>query len=104
MNKRSFLLGTTVGIAIGFLAKTFAEQNQHLSPEVALERVKEAFQRTAPVSGSWIYIEPQTYEKNGLVYETYRGGITRTMDDQQNQYEFQADVKTGVVIDVETVN
>lgn len=104
LNKRSFLLGTIVGIVLGFIAKAFLDEKQNLSPEVALERVKTAFQRTAPVSGSWIYIEPQSYEKNGLVYDVYRGGITRTIDDQQNQYEFYADVKTGVVIDVEEVD
>src|SRR5690625_5539290 len=60
-----------------------------------------AFQRKGPVSGSWIYIHPNEYEKNGLIYDTYRGGITRTIDDQQKQFEFHADVKTGVVIDVQ---
>lgn len=104
MKKRSFLFGTIIGIVIGFFAKVFIDENKNLSPEIVLERVKMAFQRKGPVSGSWIYIQPSEYEKNGLIYDTYRGGITRTIDDQQKQFEFHADVKTGVVINVQQVD
>jgi len=101
LKKRSFLLGTIVGLISGYFLKDFLDQNKNLSPEIVLDRVKKTFQRKGPVSGSWIYIHPNEYEKNGLIYDTYRGGITRTIDDQQKQFEFHADVKTGVVIDVQ---
>lgn len=101
LKKRSFLIGTIFGLMIGFFVKVFLDNNKNLAPEVVLERVKDAFQRKGPVSGSWIYIEPSEFEKNGLIYDTYRGGITRTIDDEQKQYEFLADVKSGVIIDVQ---
>lgn len=100
LKKRSFILGTFIGIVIGFFVKVIVDDNKNLAPEIVLERVKAAFQRKGPVSGSWIYIQPSEYEKNGLIYDTYRGGITRTIDHEQKQFEFHADVKTGVVIDV----
>lgn len=101
VDKRSFIIGTTIGVCIGFFTKLLIDKNKNLAPEIVLERVKAAFQRKGPVSGSWIYIEPTVLEKNGLLYDTYRGGITRTIDDTQKQYEFYADVTSGVVIDVQ---
>ena len=48
-------------------------------------------------------MKPETLEKNGLTYRTYRGGISRNVDGENKQYEFYVDVDTGAVIDsVET--
>ena len=39
------------------------------------------------------------YKKSFLQYEVYIGGISRSADDQTEQYEFIVDRKTGAILD-----
>src|SRR5699024_1255968 len=98
MKKRNLFLAICVGAVIGFVAKNQLDQYQKVSPERALKQAKDIFRRKGPISGSWIYMKPETVEKNGLEYEAYRGGVTRNIDGENKQYEFYADVETGAVI------
>lgn len=95
-----FLLGLGIGAAIGYLAKDQYDTRKTLSPDKALQIAKETFQQHGPINGSWIYMKPETIEKNGLTYRTYRGGISRNIDGENKQYDYYIDVKTGVIIDV----
>lgn len=98
MKKRNLLLAACIGAVIGYVAKNQMDQYQKVTPEKALKQAKEVFRRKGPISGSWIYMKPETVEKNGLEYDAYRGGITRNIDGENKQYEFYADVETGAVI------
>lgn len=101
-NRKSlfFLLGIGIGAAIGYLAKEQLDTRKTLSPEKALQRAKETFQKNGPINGSWIYMKPEKIEKNGLTYTTYRGGISRNIDGENKQYDYYIDVETGAIIDV----
>ena len=99
MSFRRTILALGLGVAVGYLAKQQLDQYQKISPEKALENAKEAFRKIGPISGSWIYMKSEQVEKNGLIYNAYRGGITRNIDGENKQYEFFADVDTGAVID-----
>ena len=44
-------------------------------------------------------MKPEEVERNGLLYNAYRGGITRNIDGENKQYEFYVDVETGGIID-----
>ncbi|MCM3739366.1 PepSY domain-containing protein [Oceanobacillus luteolus] len=98
MKKRNLILAAGIGFAVGYLLRDQLEQKQQITPEKALSNAKEAFKRTGPISGSWIYMKPEEVEKNGLVYQAYRGGITRNIDGNNKQYEFYVDVETGGII------
>lgn len=98
MSKRNILLAAGIGITVGYLAKQQINHYQKVTPEKALNQAKEAFKKKGPISGSWIYMKPEEVEKNGLLYDAYRGGVTRTIDGENKQYEFYVDVETGAVI------
>ena len=100
MKNRNLFLAAGIGFAIGYLVCNQMKENQQITPEKALSNAKEAFKRTGPISGSWIYMKPEEIERNGLVYHAYRGGITRNIDGENKQYEFYVDVETGGIIDV----
>lgn len=98
MSLKRNIIALGAGIAIGYFTKQAYDQYKNTTPEKALENAKETFRRIGPISGSWIYMKPEQVEKNGLLYDAYRGGITRNIDGEKKQYEFFADVETGAVI------
>lgn len=99
LKKRDLILAASIGVAVGYLLKSQLEVKQKVTPEKALSNAKELFKRSGPISGSWIYMKPEEVEKNGLVYNAYRGGITRNVDGVNKQYEFYVDVETGGIVD-----
>ncbi|MBM7597654.1 putative small secreted protein [Virgibacillus halotolerans] len=104
MKLRKAVLVAGLGVAVGYLAKQQMDNYQKVTPEKALKNAKETFKRNGPISGSWIYMKPEEVEKNGLLYNAYRGGVTRNMDGENKQYEFYVDVDSGAVIgSVQTV-
>ncbi len=104
MSKRHVIIAAGVGLAVGYLAKQQIEQYEKVTPEKALASAKEAFKKQGPISGSWIYMQPEEIEKNGLTYDAYHGGITRNIDGENKQYEFYIDLETGAVIDSTETN
>ncbi len=99
LKKRELILTVGIGVAVGYLLKSQLEEKQKITPEKALSSAKEIFKQNGPISGSWIYMKPEEVEKNGLVYNAYRGGITRNVDGVNKQYEFFVDVETGGIVD-----
>lgn len=98
MRLRQVILATGIGLIIGYLAKQQVTHYQKVTPEKALKQAKDTFKKNGPISGSWIYMKPEEVEKNGLLYNAYRGGITRNVDGQNKQYEFYVDMDTGAVV------
>lgn len=98
MKKRNLILAAGIGFVVGYLLKTQLDSKQKITPEKALSNAKEVFKRSGPISGSWIYMKPEEIEKNGLIYNAYRGGITRNIDGVNKQYEFYVDQETGGII------
>lgn len=101
MRRRDALLAISASFLVGFITKTVLS-NKQLSPEAALEAAKETFKKSGPISGSWIYMTPETLEKNGLYYNVYRGGISRQIDNENVDYNFYCDVDTGAIVDVKS--
>jgi len=100
MNRRNTLITLILSFVAGFLTKSILD-DKNLSPEKALEIAKEAFNQNGPISGSWIYMTPETLDKNGLNYDVYRGGITRHIDGKNIESVFYTDINTGAIIEVE---
>jgi len=99
MKKRNLAIAAGVGLAVGYFAKQQLENSRTLTPERALKQAKEAFKQQGPINGSWIYMKPERYENNGLLYEAYRGGITRNIDGENVPYEFYLDADTGAILE-----
>lgn len=98
MSVKKAALAAGLGVAVGYLAKQQMDNYQKITPEKALNQAKETFKKQGPISGSWIYMKPEEVEKNGLLYNAYRGGVSRSIDGENKQYEFYVDVETGAVI------
>ncbi|ANB62183.1 PepSY domain-containing protein [Anoxybacteroides amylolyticum] len=94
MNWRTFIAGATAGFAAACFVQSW-RNNQLLSSEKALALAKKAFQHAGPISGSWIQTTKEMYEKDGIIYHVYKGGICRG----EEQYEFTIDAYTGTVIE-----
>jgi predicted small secreted protein len=94
MSWKKFLSGVTVGFTAAYVVQTILDKRM-ISSEKALSLAKSAFQHLGPISGSWIQTQPETYEKNNLVYKVYKGGICR--DDEQ--HEFLIDAYTGTILE-----
>ncbi|HLR72270.1 MAG TPA: PepSY domain-containing protein [Pseudogracilibacillus sp.] len=101
MSQKNTLLYAGLGFALGFIVRDQLERYQKLTPDKALQYAKETFQKNGPINGSWIYMKPEKIEKNGLTYQTYRGGISRNVDGDIQQYDFYIDIDTGAIIDVQ---
>ncbi len=99
MNRKDTVLALAIGFSAGFLLKEFLQENKKLTPDRALNHAKEVFQKNGPINGSWIYMKPEKLEKNGLTYDTYRGGISRNIDGENKQFDFHIDIETGVIVD-----
>lgn|SRR5690625_3996456 len=98
-----FALGIGLGFVAGYFLKDQLHSTKKLTPEKALQQAKNTLEQAGPVNGSWIYMKPETIEKNGLTYRTYRGGISRNIDGNNKQYDFHIDIDTGAIIDVSEV-
>lgn len=99
MGMKNTVIAAGVGVVVGYFAKQQLDQLQKVTPEKALKQAKETFRRQGPISGSWIYMKPESVDKNGLSYQAFRGGVTRNIDGENKQFEFHVDLDTGAVID-----
>ncbi|MCH1625354.1 PepSY domain-containing protein [Ferdinandcohnia quinoae] len=99
MSWKKFILGVGVGFAGALIVKEALKQYE-ISGEKALKLVKEEFKKNGPIDGSWIQMEPESYIKSEILYKVYKGGISRTVDMQDQHYEFIVDAKTGTILEV----
>lgn len=100
MNWKSFMVGLSIGIVSGYAVKEIASQNIPIPPEKVLNSTKKIFREKGPISGSWIHMKAEPYEKNHLSYKVYKGGISRAINGATEQYEFIADALTGTILEV----
>lgn len=102
MNWKSFILGAAVGLISGYAVKEVISQKTYVSPEKVLENVKKQFKQNGNISGSWIHMEAEPYEKHQIQYQVYRGGISKNNNGINEQFEFIADASTGTLLDIKS--
>ncbi|MGM9924276.1 MAG: peptidase M4 [Bacillus sp. (in: firmicutes)] len=100
MKWQNAIVGAAIGFICGYATKCAVEKYASTSPDAILAKVKETVSREGKITGSWILMKPETYTKNGLHYEIFKGGLTQMAEDGQKHYEFIADATTGTVIDM----
>ncbi|OLO40473.1 hypothetical protein BTR23_06825 [Alkalihalophilus pseudofirmus] len=97
---KRFAVGIGVGLVAGLLLSSKLGK-ELISPERALKQVKDKLSHSFNVTGSWIHMVPESWNKNQLEYTVYRGGLTTsTENDEHLQYDFIVDAKTGTILDV----
>lgn len=102
MKTRYFLLGLGLGIVGTYLIKDQIKPIK-ISSDKALEIVKKAFKEKGPIDGSWIYTVPETFSNEHLSYDVYKAGISRTVEDQLEQYEAFVDTNSGTIVHVDRI-
>ena len=100
MSWKGLVAGLGVGFAAGYLVANKVQEQSHISSEKALKMVKQALSQKGEITGSWVHMVPETFEKYDVAYEVYRGGLTTMLDDIQERFEFLVDAKTGTVLEV----
>ncbi|WP_042354749.1 PepSY domain-containing protein [Bacillus rubiinfantis] len=99
MNWKSFMIGAAIGAISGYLVRELAAKNSTLSPEKVLDNIKKQVGQDGVITGSWIHMNEEPFEKQKVYFKVYKGGISKLIDDVSEQYEFIADAKTGTLID-----
>lgn len=101
MRWKSFLLGVAVGAFSSYATNKYITSQSFLSAEKVLENAKKHFKESGPISGSWIHMKLEPFQKNQLTYQVYKGGISRNSSNgKPEQFEFIADGKTGTLLDI----
>lgn len=103
MKWKTFLLGAGVGVAAALLVHQ-ATKDQPIKPEKALKIAKDAFKQKGPVDGSWIHMVPEKYFRNEIPHDVFRGGISRRVNGELEQYEFIVDKLNGTILDVQKLD
>ncbi|WP_079510102.1 PepSY domain-containing protein [Mesobacillus jeotgali] len=104
MNWKAFILGVGAGLAGAYAVKELASQKETVSAEKVLNDAKAAFKKSGPISGSWINMTVEPYSKTPIEYKVYKGGISRNVNGEVEQYEFIADAATGTILDAYPLN
>lgn len=97
-------MGLGVGVVSGVVTKEILDTKTTVSPEKALANAKVLFKQSGPISGSWIHMKTEPYQRQEFSYTVYKGGISRTNNDEIEQYEFIADAKTGAIIETARIS
>lgn len=104
MKFRYLALGVVTGLAAAVVAKEVTNRvAPHKSANEVLNIVKEQFKKQAPIDGSWVYMKPETYTNGYAEVPVYKGGISRVVNGEMENYEFAADAKTGFILELQQV-
>jgi|SRR5579875_278396 len=98
MNWKTFVISAAAGALGGYAVCEMINRATKVSPNEILEQVKKQFKQVGPINGSWIYTEPESFEKDHISYQVYKGGISRNHNGEKEQYEFIADASTGTIL------
>ncbi|MFC3883270.1 peptidase [Bacillus songklensis] len=92
------------GFAIGFAAAYVYQRNQSsLSSSEALHIVKQAFKKNGTIDGSWIDTTTKILRKHDMFFEGFNGGIIRTVDNEQEHFEFFIDQNSGAILELKKI-
>ncbi|GKU84839.1 PepSY domain-containing protein [Niallia sp. NCCP-28] len=99
MNWKSFIAGITVGIAAAYITTDAVTKSHYLSGEEVLNLAKQHFKEQMQITGSWINMQKESYNKGNQAYLVYKGGINSKNPKEHAAIEFIADSQTGNILD-----
>ena len=101
MKLRDFLIGVATGLAAAIIIKEASEKiSPFVSANQVLNNVKEEFKKESPIDGSWIYMKAEEFNNGIMTIPVYRGGISRVVNGEMETFEFAADARSGVVVEL----
>lgn len=101
MKLRDFLIGVATGLAAAIIIKEASEKiSPFISANQVLNNVKAEFKKESPIDGSWIYMKAENFHNGIMTIPVYRGGISRVVNGEMETYEFAADARSGVVVEL----
>jgi predicted small secreted protein len=101
MKLKDFLAGILTGVATGIVVSEVIDRiDRNVAADSVLKNVKEAFKKEGPIDGSWIVMKTEPFTNKVITMDVYRGGISRIMNGELEQFEFAADAKTGTVVEL----
>ncbi|SOC36627.1 hypothetical protein [Ureibacillus acetophenoni] len=104
MKLRSFLIGMATGLAAAIIIKETAERVAPFIPaNQVLNSVKSEFKKEAPIDGSWIYMKTEDFHNGVTTIPVYKGGISRVINGEMESFEFAADARSGVIVDLKRI-
>ena len=104
MNLKDFTIGVVTGVAAAVIVKEMGDRvAPYANPDQILTNIKDEFKKQAPIDGSWIYMKTENFSNGFTETPVYRGGISRTMNGELENYEFAADARSGAIIDIKQV-
>ena len=104
MNVKDFALGVVTGVAAAIIVKEMGNRvSPYANPNNILTNIKDEFKRQAPIDGSWIYMKAENFSNGFTETPVYRGGISRIMDGELENFEFAADARSGAIVELKQV-
>lgn len=104
MKIRDFLIGVATGVAATIIIKETANRvSPYVPANHVLNNVKAAFKKEAPIDGSWIYMKTEDFYNGVTSIPVYKGGISRIMNGEMEAFEFAADARSGVIVDLKRI-
>ena len=104
MNLKDFTIGLVTGVAAAVIVKEMSNRvAPYANPDQILTNIKDEFKKQAPIDGSWIYMKTENFSNGFTETPVYRGGISRTMNGELENYEFAADARSGAIVDIKQV-
>ncbi|SDM90817.1 Predicted small secreted protein [Fictibacillus solisalsi] len=98
MKASKWILAGVAGFAAGYIAAKRLPQT--LTPEKALNLIKDQARDEFMITGSWINVHPEEVKRFGLPYTVYKGGLSSRLHSTLTQYDFMVDAKTGSILDI----
>jgi len=104
MNIENFIAGVLTGVAAGIVVSEVIDRvDSNVSADAVLKDIKNTFKKEGPIDGSWIVMKTEPFKNEVITMDVYRGGISRIMNGELEQFEFSADAKTGTVVELSKV-
>lgn len=101
MKLQDFMLGVATGLAAAIVIKQASEKISPFMPaNQVLNNVKAEFKKETPIDGSWIYMKTEDFHNGVTTIPVYRGGITRMVNEEIEYFEFAADARSGVIVEL----
>jgi predicted small secreted protein len=97
MRWKTFLFAGIAGAVAGYAITKKA--TEWLTPEKALDLLKNKARETYSISGAWIMVNREETTVYGLPYTVYKGGFSHSIEGNSPvHFEFMVDARTGTLI------
>lgn len=104
MKIQNFIAGVLTGVAAGIVVSEVIDRvDPNVAADAVLKNIKDTFKKEGPIDGSWIVMKTEPYKNEVITMDVYRGGISRIMNGELEQFEFAADAKTGTVVELSKI-